>query len=341
MPDRHDRNGKAATTVELMWHQHRLVSAARIRHRIKAGETSPIAIEDTSTVTSRMQVVFQGEPGAFSEEAVLAFFGDGAAAPERTAVPTWRSVFEAVADGSADRGVVAIESSLAGSIRETYDLLAEFYDAGVRIVGEVNVRVRLALLALPGQTLDSIDRVYSHAQALAQADEFLRSRDWEVLTTYNTAGAARMIADRQETHAAAIASPRVAGLYGLEILAYDIQSGDENRTRFAILALVGDEAAPALLPSDGDSAPRRTTLVFAVQNVPGSLYRCLGTFAARGVNLSRLESRPARSARWEYVFWVDVDADPTEPACAAALDDLRAETEMVRILGSYPRAAED
>jgi prephenate dehydratase len=286
----------------------------------------------------RHRVVFQGEPGAFSEEAVLAFFGDEADAPERAAVPTWRAVFEAVADGSADRGVVAIESSLAGSIRETYDLLAEFYEAGVRIVGEVSVPVRLALLALPGQALDSIDRVYSHAQALAQADEFLRSRNWQVLTTYNTAGAARMIADRLEQRAAAIASPRVAGLYGLEILAAEIQSGDENRTRFAILARSGDDVGAAPAPVEG---LRRTTLVFAVRNVPGSLHRCLGAFAARGVNLSRLESRPARRARWEYVFWVDVDADPAEPACAAALDELRAETEMVRILGSYPRAAED
>jgi prephenate dehydratase len=285
-----------------------------------------------------LQVVFQGEPGAFSEEAVLTFFGDGDAAPQRTAVPTWRAVFEAVSDGSADRGVVAIESSLAGSIRETYDLLAEFYEAGVRIVGEVSVPVRLALLALPGQALDSIDRVYSHAQALAQADEFLRSRNWQVLTTYNTAGAARMIADRLEQRAAAIASPRVAGLYGLEILAAEIQSGDENRTRFAILARSGDDVGAPPPPVEG---LRRTTLVFAVRNVPGSLHRCLGAFAARDVNLSRLESRPARRARWEYVFWVDVDADPAEPACAAALDELRAETEMVRILGSYPRAAED
>jgi len=288
-------------------------------------------------MTGPGRVVFQGEPGAFSEEAVLAFFGDEAAAPERIAVPTWRSVFEAVADGSADRGVVAIESSLAGTIRETYDLLAEFYDADVRIVGEVNVPVRLALLALPGQPLESVERVYSHAQALAQADEFLRSRDWQVLTTYNTAGAARMIADRQERRAAAIASPRVADLYGLEILANDIQSGNENRTRFAVLARAGNVTAN----TDPTGTPRRTTLVFAVRNVPGSLHRCLGAFAARGVNLSRLESRPARGVRWEYVFWVDVDADASEPDCAAALDDLRAETEMVRILGSYPRAAEE
>jgi len=285
-------------------------------------------------MTDGTRVVYQGEPGAFSEEAVLGFFGEDA---ERSAVPTWRAVFEAVAGGSADAGIIAIESSLAGSIRETYDLLAEFFDAGVRIVGEVSVPVRLALLARPGQSIEAIDRVYSHAQALAQADEFLRSREWQVLTTYNTAGAARMIADRQEPGAAAIASPRVAGLYGLQVLAADIQSGDDNRTRFAVLARPGNDA-----PSSSDAeGPRRTTLVFAVRNVPGSLHRCLGAFAARGVNLSRLESRPARRARWEYVFWVDVDADAAEPACAAALDELRAETEMVRILGSYSRAAED
>jgi prephenate dehydratase len=284
-------------------------------------------------MTEVPRVVFQGEPGAFSEEAALRYFGDAA---EARAVPTWREVFEGVASGADDAGVVAIESSLAGSIRETYDLLSEFYDAGVRIVGEVSVPVRLALVALPGQSIDWIERVYSHAQALAQADEFLRSRDWQVMTTYNTAGAARMIADGRERGAAAIASPRVAGLYDLEILADNVQSGDENRTRFAVLAREGSPMASA-----AGAGPRKSTLVFAVRNVPGSLHRCLGAFATRGVNLSRLESRPARTARWEYVFWADVDADPADPTCAAALDDLRAEAEMVRILGAYERAAED
>lgn len=278
-------------------------------------------------------IVYQGEPGAFSEEAVIGFFGE---ARERTAVPSWRGVFDAVADGTAPAGVIAIESSLAGTIRETYDLLAEYHDRGVRIVGEVSVPVRLALVALPGQALDWIDRVYSHGQALVQADAFLRSRAWEVLTTYNTAGAARGIAERRERRAAAVASPRVADLYGLEILADGIQAGAENRTRFAVLGLDGAPAPASLAPTAG----ARTTLVFAVRNVPGSLYRCLGAFASRGVNLSSLESRPTKQARWEYVFWVDVDGAVEEPACAAALDDLRAETEMVKILGSYPRAAE-
>ena len=283
-------------------------------------------------MTEPPAIVFQGEPGAFSEEALLRYFPPDL---PRTPVPTWRAVFEAIADGTASSGVVAIESSLAGTIRETYDLLDEFYDRGIRIVGEVTVPVRLALLALPGQALEWIERVYSHAQALVQADAFLRSRDWQVMTTYNTAGAARMIAERRERHAAAIASPKVAKLYGLEVLADDIQSGVENRTRFAVLAREGAE-----LPTASRETPAtgmRTTLVFAVRNVPGSLHRCLGAFAARDVNLSRLESRPSRTARWEYVFWVDADADAASPDCAAAIEALRAETEMVRILGSYPR----
>jgi prephenate dehydratase len=159
------------------------------------------------------------------------------------------------------------------------------------------------------------------------------------MTTYNTAGAARTIAERRERRAAALASPRVADLYGLEILAADVQSGDENRTRFAVLST--DPVTIAAAATAADPRPRRTTLVFAVRNVPGSLVRCLGAFASRDVNLSSLESRPARRARWEYVFWVDVDAAAEEPACAAAIDALRTETEMVRVLGSYPRARDE
>jgi prephenate dehydratase len=279
-------------------------------------------------------VAFAGEQGAFAEEAVLAFYRE----PEALALPSFRAVFEAVRDGTADAGVVPVESSLLGTIRENLDLLHDF---ALPIVGEVSVPVRLALLALPGERLDTIERVYSISAALAQADEFLRSRTWTVQTTYNTAGAAKLIAERGERGAAAVASARVAGIYGLEVIADDIQTGSDNRTRFAVIAS-SPPAAAALRP-EAVSGPPRTTLVFAVRNIPGSLYRSLGAFASRGLNLSRLESRPwtGRGSRWEYLFWVDLDGDPADEVVAAALADLREETELVRILGTYPRASED
>ena len=268
---------------------------------------------------------------------MLRFFADAEAVP----LSSFRAVFEAVRDGEVEAGVVPVESSLLGTIRENLDLLWEF---DLPVAGEVAVPVRLALLALPGERLDTIDRVYSISAALAQADEFLRSRPWTIQTTYNTAGAAKQVADRGERGAAAVASARVAPIYGLQVLADGIQTGDANRTRFDVIARPGTEAAVReLARADALGGPPRTSLVFAVRNVAGSLYRSLGAFATRGLNLSRLESRPwtARGSRWEYLFWVDLDADPASPACAEALAELRTETEVVRILGTYPRAAED
>jgi prephenate dehydratase len=279
------------------------------------------------------RVAFQGEVGAFSEEGVLSAFSD----PQAVALPTWRAVFEAVHDGSVDAGVLPIERSKGGSVREIYDLLFKFDE--LRIIGEVTVPVHLALLALPGQTLDQIERIYSIAQALDQADEFLRSRPWQVMTSYNTAGAAKAIADKAELGAAAVASARVAPLYGLEVLASDIQTGNANRTRFAVIAR--DPIPAGWLTPSMLTGPVKTTLVWAVRNVPGSLYRCLGCFAERKINLSRLESRPSRGVRWEYVFWADMDTDPEDPDCAAALAALLREAVMVRVAGVYRRAAEE
>ena len=186
-------------------------------------------------------------------------------------------------DGRADAGVVPVESSLVGTIRENADLLWAF---DLPIVGEVSVPVRLALLGLPGERLETVERVYSITAALAQADAFLRSRPWTIQTTYNTAGAARMVAERGERGSAAVASARVAPIYGLDVLADDIQSGSDNHTRFAVIARRDDAAAAlaATQPSSLAGAPR-TTLVFAVRNVAGSLHRSLGAFATRGLNL--------------------------------------------------------
>jgi prephenate dehydratase len=274
-------------------------------------------------------IAYAGEPGAFAEDAVIAEFGEAPRLP----VGTFREVFTAVVDGRASRGVVPIENLLNGTVRETYDLLLEH---DLEVVGEVVVPVRLCLAALPGQSVEAIERVYSHIQALGQAEGFLRSRPWMTLTTYNTAGAGKLIVDRGERGAAAVLSPRAAGRFGLEILANDIQGDVDNRTRFLVIAARSAGASGA----GNDGSPRRTTLAFAVRNEPGSLLQALRAFAERGVNLSSLESRPSRTAAWEYVFWADLDADAGDAACAAAIADLRRVSTMVRLLGSYDRAPE-
>lgn len=278
-------------------------------------------------------VAFSGEPGAFAEDAVRACYGE--------AVPTlpvvgFRGVFEAVAAGRAAAGVVPIENLVNGTVRENYDLLLEH---PLEIRAEVVVPVRLCLAALPGEGLEGIERVYSHLQALGQADAFLRTRPWALLTTYNTAGAGRSIVDRAERGAAAVLSPRAARLLGLEVLVDGIESVPDNRTRFLVTALPGTEL-PAPAPRTLDpSGAARTTLAMGIRNEPGALLTALAVFAQHGLNLSKLESRPARERPWEYVFWVDLDADAGAPATREALERLARATTSLRVLGSYRRGA--
>ena len=276
--------------------------------------------------TNRM-IVYAGEPGAFAEDAVLIAFGD----VDRRAVGSFREVFEVVTAGLADAGIIPIENVINGTVRENYDLLLEHE---LQIVGEVVVPVRLCLAALPGESIEGIERVYSHIQALGQSEAFLRSHSWQLLTTYNTAGAGKQIAERGERGAAAVLSPRAAALFGLEVLADDIGDLPGNRTRFAILARPGAGSAARV---DAPGTPRRTTLVLAVRNEPGTLLSVLRVFAEHGLNMSKLESRPSRERAWEYVFWVDLDADDADQPTQAALTALVPVTTMVRVLGSYPK----
>ena len=183
---------------------------------------------------------FSGEPGAFAEDAVHAYFGP---ASTTLAVGGFREVFEAVASAQAEAGVVPIENLVNGTVRENYDLLMAF---PLEIRGEVVVPVHLCLAALPGERLETIERIYSHIQALGQADAFLRTRPWTLLTTYNTAGAGKSIVERGERGAAAVLSPRAAARFGLQVLADGIESVPENRTRFLVIAPPGtDLPAPA------------------------------------------------------------------------------------------------
>jgi prephenate dehydratase len=271
-------------------------------------------------------VAYAGEPGAFAEDAVLAAFGDVA----RTSLGSFRAVFDAVTARSAAAGVVPIENVIHGTVRENYDLLME-HDLVIR--GEVVVPVDLCLAALPGQRLDDIERVYSHIQALGQAEAFLRSRPWQLLSTYNTAGAGKAIADARETGAAAVLSPRAAGLFGLDVLADGIGDLPGNRTRFLVLGRPDGDGRPRLV---APALQRRTTIVVAVRNEPGTLLAVLRVLADHGLNMRKLESRPSRERAWEYVFWIDLDGDIAEANMAAALDDLDAVTTMTRRLGSYP-----
>ena len=278
------------------------------------------------------RAAFSGEPGAFAEDALLAALE----APRSIPVGGFREVFETVRDGLAEVGVVPIENVVNGTVREVYDLLLEH---SLVIRAEVVVPVRLCLAALPGARLDGIERVYSHIQALGQADLFLRQRSWALLTTYNTAGAGRLIAESGETTSAAVLSPRAAAYFGLEILADVIENDPANRTRFL---LVGRPDEPFqdgwLRPSTGPTGPR-TTLAFAVRNEPGTLLAVLQVLADHQLNLSTLESRPSRRVAWEYVFWADIDADLLTSEASAALKAIRPLTTMVRVLGAYRRAA--
>lgn len=284
---------------------------------------------DPPEVRPQGRIAYSGEPGAFAEDAARVAFGE----VEMVGLPGFRQVFDEVTAGGSVAGVVPIENSVHGTVRENYDLLLEH---DLEIGAEVVVPVRLCLAALPGQRLDDIERVYSHVQALGQAEAFLRTRPWALLTTYNTAGAGRLIVDRQERSSAAVLSPRAAGLFGLDILADRIQDVADNRTRFLVVARPGATLPPV---HAGAGEATRTTLVVAVRNEPGALVRVLTVFSAHALNMSTIESRPSRERAWEYVFWIDLDADRADPAAAAALEELGPVTTMIRVLGSYPRSA--
>jgi len=267
-------------------------------------------------------VAYQGEAGAYSEEGALALFPDG----EHQPFPSIRTVFEAVEVGRAQWGLVPMDNSQAGSINETYDL---FLRHGLHLVGETIVRVDHSLLALPGATIDEVREVISHPQAIAQCEEFLSTLEVNVRAEYNTAGAAKAIADGKLAGVAAIASRRAGELYGLSSLADRIQTYPDNYTRFGALS-----RDPAPL-----AEPDKSSLVFGVGHVAGSLYRCLGAFAERHLNLTKLESRPRPGRPWEYVFYADVDAPAQLPGMVDALESLSEHATFTRLLGTYARAS--
>jgi prephenate dehydratase len=266
-----------------------------------------------------MRIGYQGEPGAFSEAAARRVDTDAQLMP----LKSFEEVFDAVNGGQTTYGVLPIENSIGGSIHRNYDLLLS---NEVPIVGEVELPVIHHLLALPGATLEGLKRVYSHPQGLAQCERFLRTlKNVEVIATYDTAGSAKMVADNGALDAAAIASARAGEVFGLTPLASSVQDYDDNITRFIVIG-----RRPLK-----NTVADKTTIVFTVPNEPAALFKALSVFALRGIDLTKLESRPIPGRPWEYLFYADLAAARDNLTCARALSHLAEFAPTLRTLGSY------
>ncbi len=271
---------------------------------------------------------FQGERGAFSEEAARRFFGrDVQTVPCRD----FDQLFQAVVAGTAQAAVVPIENTLAGSIIKNYDLLLAH---DVTITGEVVLRVVHSLIGLPGARLPDIRRVHSHPAALAQCERFLREHpEMEAVVAYDTAGSVKQVMETGRPEDAAIAAEGAAQVWGAQVLARGIESDAQNFTRFFVVTRPGTVPAAA-----NQAAEKKTSLVFRTSHRPGSLFHALAAFAQRGVDLTKIESRPIPGRPWEYSFYIDLVGDAAGPVLAQALAQLAASAESVRVLGTYPRA---
>ncbi|KAJ4787650.1 Arogenate dehydratase [Rhynchospora pubera] len=309
--------------------------------KINVSVTRPLTSSDVDNSANcpKLRVAYQGVPGAHSEAAA------GKAYPNCEAIPCefFETAFEAVEARLVDRAVLPIENSLGGSIHRNYDLLLRH---NLHIVGEVQHAVRHCLLALPGVNFEEINRVLSHPQALAQCEHTLT----KLFTTKvpvreavdDTAGAAQYIAINKLQDAAAIASSRAADLYGMNILASDIQDDQDNVTRFLMLA------REPIIPRSGK--PFKTSIVFSLEEGPGVLFKALAVFAMRDINLTKIESRPSkkrplricdngngmRSKYFDYLFYVDFEASMADSNSSNALNHLKEFSTFLRVLGSYP-----
>ncbi len=276
-----------------------------------------------SSAEKKMRVAFQGERGAFSEEAAVKLLGEDIQLVPR---PTLEALFAAVDEGVADCILAPIENSLAGSVHRSYDLLLE---SRLRITAEVVISIAHNLIGPPGATLEGITAVESHPVALAQCERFFSARPGlKRIATEDTAGSVRDVVRAGDPTRAAIAGKSAAEIYGGVILCEHLEDHRENYTRFLLLA------PPAGFPAGAG----KLSLVLQTAHRPGALYRALEPFALRNINLLKIESRPVPGQPWEYRFYLDLQASSSDPAVIAALEELGAVAEKVQILGCYPSA---
>ena len=276
---------------------------------------------------NNLQVAFQGEPGAYSELAACEYYHQ-----EITTIPckTFEEVFAAVSNDQKENtyGLLPIENSLAGSIHRNYDLMLRH---DLYIVGEYHLRVSHCLMALPGVKITDIQRVHSHPQALAQCEATLEQMGVQVVAEADTAGSARLLRERDDLKAGALASSRAAEVYQLDVLTDQMEDNPANYTRFLALArnpLQADD------PQDNDY---KTSIVFSLHNQPGVLFKALSVFALRDIDLTKIESRPIPGQLWEYMFYVDFAGHAQALDPSRAISNLGEFAPFLRTLGSYPR----
>ena len=278
----------------------------------------------------KLNIAFQGETGAYSEEAASALYPSALIRP----YPSFEAAFEAVESGAADRAVLPIENSLFGSVHQNYDLLREH---DLSIVAEVQLRIKHQLLAPQGSTLEGISHVFSHPQALGQCQHFIKQHlpHIDVVPSYDTAGAAKLVSKEGNLAHAAIASRAAASEYGLSILASDIESNHENFTRFLALSKVADTPSTTLEIKPTSGAIKTSVLYAQKENLPGGLFKSLAVFALRDIDLYKIESRPLIGSPGKYIFYLDLQGHQEDDTVRNALHHLKEIAAFVKVLGSY------
>jgi prephenate dehydratase len=274
---------------------------------------------------NELQIALQGEPGAYSELAALEYYnGEIRTLP----CPTFDAVFEAVEFSPRTYGIIPVENSLAGSIHRNYDLLLRHQ---LHIIGEYHLRVNHCLLVLPDVEVGEVEKVYSHTQALAQCEVNLDRLGVEKVAAADTAGSARLIRQRGDRHAGALASRRAAQVYELKIAAENMEDNPANYTRFLIIS-----QNDTIIDSP-DHQGYKTSVVFSLDNKPGALFKALSVFALRDIDLTKIESRPIPGKPWEYMFYIDFIGHMGNKNCQRAVEHLSELSPFLRLLGSYRR----
>lgn len=281
------------------------------------GKLPFIGVEELETRKAR--VVFQGADGAYSQAAMMQYFGDQV---NSFHVDTFRDAMSAIDEGSADFAVLPIENSTAGIVNEIYDLLVEFENY---IVGEQIIKIEHCLLGVPGTKIEDIRTVYSHPQSLMQSAKFLENHEWRQISMQNNAFAAKKVADEKNKTQAAIASEHAGKIYGLEVLKKGVNNSGTNSTRFIIVT------NQKIFRKDA----RKISICLEVPHESGSLYHMLSHFIYNNLNMTKIESRPIEDRNWEYRFFIDFEGNLADSSVKNALRGLRDEARTMKILGNY------